>query len=165
MLLPLRRPWAGCRLDLDFTRIDTEAFEVCPDESIDYAVMEKTSDAVVFPMDAGWNDIGSWSSLWDVSDRDVSGNATYGDVLLHATANSYVRADDKLVALLGLKMWWCATKDATLVAHKDHVQDAKVIASKIKGEDGLNGSFIVKCIDLGESMTRLIVVSVIKQSE
>ena len=119
--------------DLDFTRIDTEAFEVCPDESIDYAVMEKTSDAVVFPMDAGWNDIGSWSSLWDVSDRDVSGNATYGDVLLHATANSYVRADDKLVAVVGLEdVVVVATKDATLVAHKDHVQDAKVIASKIR---------------------------------
>lgn len=121
--------------DLDFTRIDTEAFEGCADDSIDYAVMEKTSDAVVFPMDAGWNDIGSWSSLWDISDRDVYGNATSGDVFLHATANSYVRADDKLVAVVGLEdVVVVATKDATLVAHKDHVQDAKVIASKIKAE-------------------------------
>ena len=121
--------------DLDFIRIDADAFAACPDDSIDYAVMEKTSDAVVVPMDAGWNDIGSWSSLWDISDKDVSGNATSGDVMLHATANSFVRADDKLVAVVGLEdVVVVSTKDATLVSHKDRVQDAKVIASKIKAE-------------------------------
>lgn len=121
--------------DLDFIRIDTEAFTECPDDSIDYAVMEKTKDAVVVPMDAGWNDIGSWSSLWEISDKDEFGNVASGDVLLHATCNSLAKTDDKLVALVGLTdVVVVSTKDATLVAHKDHVQDAKVIASKLKRE-------------------------------
>lgn len=121
--------------DLDFIRVDTEAFKACPDDSIDYAVMEKTGDAVVVPMDAGWNDIGSWSSLWDVTQKDESGNAALGDVILHRTANSFVRTWDKLVALVGLDdVVVVSTKDATLVARKDLVQDAKVIAAKIKAE-------------------------------
>jgi mannose-1-phosphate guanylyltransferase len=121
--------------DLDFIRIDTEAFTACPDDSIDYAVMEKTNDAVVVPMDAGWNDIGSWSSLWDVSDKDESGNATAGDVMLIDTKNSFIRADETLVALVGLDdVVVVSTKDATLVAHKEKVQQAKVIASQLKSE-------------------------------
>ena len=121
--------------DLDFIRVNTEAFTACPSDSIDYAVMERTLDAVVVPMDAGWDDIGSWSSLWDVSDKDNSGNATTGDVILHDTTNSFVRADEKLVALVGLDdIVVVSTKDATLVAHRDRVQDAKLIASKLKEE-------------------------------
>ena len=121
--------------DLDFIRIDTEAFTACPDDSIDYAVMEKTGDAVVVPMDAGWNDIGSWSSLWDVSDKDEAGNASSGDTVLLNTTNSFVRSDDKLVALVGIDdVVVISTKDATLVAHKDSVQDAKIIASQLKEE-------------------------------
>ena len=122
--------------DLDFIRIDTEAFTACPDDSIDYAVMEKTSDAVVVPMDAGWNDIGSWSSLWNVSAKDDSGNAIAGDVMLIDTKNSFIRTDEKLVASVGLEdVVIVSTKDATLVAHKDRVQDAKVIASQLKAEE------------------------------
>ena len=121
--------------DLDFIRVDTEAFTACPDDSIDYALMEKTSDAVVVPMDAGWNDIGSWSSLWEVSDKDEAGNATSGDTLLLNTSNAFVRSDDKLVALVGVNdVVVISTKDATLVAHKDSVQDAKIIASQLKEE-------------------------------
>jgi mannose-1-phosphate guanylyltransferase len=121
--------------DLDFIRVDTEAFTSCPNDSIDYAVMENTGDAVVVPMDAGWNDIGSWSSLWDISVKDEAENATSGDVLLHETTNSFVRADDKLVAVVGLDdVVVVSTKDATLVAHKERVQDAKVIAAEIKAE-------------------------------
>ena len=105
----------------------------CPDDSIDYAVMEKTGDAVVVPMDAGWNDIGSWSSLWDVSNKDGAGNATSGDTLLLNTTNSFVRSDDKLVALVGIDdVVVVSTKDATLVAHKSSVQDAKLIAADLK---------------------------------
>jgi mannose-1-phosphate guanylyltransferase len=119
--------------DLDFIRIDTDAFAACPDDSIDYAVMERTSDAVVVPMDAGWNDIGSWSSIWDVSHKDEAGNATSGDTLLRNTTNSFVKSDDKLVALVGLNdVVVVSTKDATLVAHKDSVQDAKLIAADLK---------------------------------
>jgi mannose-1-phosphate guanylyltransferase len=121
--------------DLDFIRVDAEAFTACPDDSIDYAVMEKTNDAVVIPMDAGWNDIGSWSSLWDVSGKDEAGNAALGDTVLLNTTNSLVRTYDKLVAIAGLDdVVVVSTKDATLVAHKDHVQDAKIIAAKIKAD-------------------------------
>lgn len=119
--------------DLDFIRVDTEAFTACPDDSVDYAVMEKTSEAVMVPMYAGWSDIGSWSSLWDVSVKDDSGNVAVGDVMLIDTTNSLIRTDEKLVALMGLDdVVIVSTKDATLVAHKDSVQDAKVIASNLK---------------------------------
>ena len=124
--------------DLDFIRIDADAFTACPDDSIDYAVMEKTSDAVVVSMDGGWNDIGSWSSLWEVSDKDHAGNATLGDVMLVDTGNSFVRTDDKLVAVVGLdNVVVVSTKDATFVASKDHVQKAKCVASRLKN-DGRN---------------------------
>ncbi len=121
--------------DLDFIRIDSDSFRTCPDESIDYAVMENTNDAVVVPLDAGWNDIGSWSSLWDISHKDESGNATSGDVRLHDTANSFVKTEDKLVAVVGLDdVVVVSTKDATLVTHKDRGHDAKIIASNLKEE-------------------------------
>lgn len=119
--------------DLDFIRVDAEPLTECPSVSIDYAVMEKTSDAVVVLMDAGWNDIGSWSSLWDVASKDESGNAISGDVILVDTKNSLVRADYKFVALIGVDdAIVISTKDATLVASKDRVQDAKIIATKLK---------------------------------
>ena len=122
--------------DLDFIRVDAEAFATCPDDSVDYAVMENTSDAVVVPMDAGWNDIGSWSSLWDVGDKDESGNVASGDVILHNAKNSFIRADDKLVAAVGIDdLVIVSTKDALLVAHKERVQNAKLIANKLR-DDG-----------------------------
>ena len=121
--------------DLDFIRIDTEAFEQCPDESVDYAVMEKTKDALVVPMDAGWNDIGSWSSLWKVAEKDDFNNVVSGDTMLLDTNNSLVRADDKLVALIGIEdLVVISTKDATLVAHKDRVEDARQIVSRLKSD-------------------------------
>jgi mannose-1-phosphate guanylyltransferase len=121
------------KTDLDFLRINKEAFESCPAESIDYAVMEKTSHAVVVPMDAGWSDIGSWSSLWDISDKDNEGNSTHGDVILHSTQNSYVRTDDKLVAVIGVDdLVIVSTKDALMVAHKNSVQDVKIITEELK---------------------------------
>jgi mannose-1-phosphate guanylyltransferase len=119
--------------DLDFLRVNKEVFEKCPSESIDYAVMEKTADAVVVPMDAGWSDIGSWSSLWDVSDKDQEGNVTHGDVIVHNTKDCYIRTDNKLVAAVGLDdIVIVDTKDALMVSHKDSVQDAKLIAQKLK---------------------------------
>lgn len=119
--------------DLDFIRVRKQIFESCPAESIDYAVMEKTSHAVVVPMAAGWSDIGSWSSLWDVSSKDADGNSTSGDVVLYETSNSLVRADDKLVALAGLEdVVVISTKDATLVASKDRAQDVKAIVDRLR---------------------------------
>ena len=122
--------------DLDFIRVNADAFADCPNDSIDYAVMENTAHAVVVPMNAGWNDIGSWSSLWDVSEKDESGNAKSGDVILHEVRNSYIRADDKLVAAVGVDdLVVVSTKDALLIAHKDRVQDAKLVANKLR-DDG-----------------------------
>jgi mannose-1-phosphate guanylyltransferase len=121
------------KADLDFFRINKETFESCPAESVDYAVMEKTSHAVVVPMDAGWSDIGSWSSLWDISKKDNEGNSTHGDVILHNTQNSYVRTDNKLVAVIGVDdLIVVSTKDALMVAHKDSVQDVKIITEALK---------------------------------
>ena len=121
--------------DFDFLRINKEKFSECPSESIDYAVMENTTDAVVVPMDAGWSDIGSWSSLWDISKKDIDGNATHGDVMLHNSSNSYIRTDGQLVAAIGVDdLVIVSTKDTLMVAHKNSVQDAKIIAQQLKAE-------------------------------
>ena len=123
------------KADLDFLRINKETFESCPSESIDYAIMEKTSHAVVVSMDAGWSDIGSWSSLWNISEKDDGGNSTHGDVILHNTHNSYVKTDERLVAAIGVKdLVIVSTKDALMVVHKDSVQDVKTITAKLKAD-------------------------------
>ncbi|WP_305405725.1 mannose-1-phosphate guanylyltransferase/mannose-6-phosphate isomerase [Photobacterium leiognathi] len=122
--------------DLDFIRISKELFSQCPDDSIDYAVMEKTDKAVVIPMDAGWSDVGSWSALWDVHKKDSNGNATRGDVLLDSTSNSYIYAQDKLVTTVGLdNLVIIETKDAVLVANKDKVQNVKNIVDQLKQQE------------------------------
>ena len=126
----------GAKADLDFFRINEADFISCPAESVDYAVMEKTADAVVFPMDAGWSDIGSWSSLWDISKKDINGNVSLGDVITHRTKNSFVRTDGQLVTTIGVNnLVIIATKDAVMVAHKDSVQDTKVIVEQLKHEN------------------------------
>ena len=122
--------------DLDFVRINEEAFKACPDESVDYAVMEKTDSAVVVPLDAGWNDVGAWSSLWDVNAKDVDGNVTTGDVMCHNTQNSLVTSTSRLVATVGISdVVVVETKDAVMVASKDQVQEVKKIVERLKSED------------------------------
>lgn len=122
--------------DNDFVRLDDEAFALCPDESIDYAVMENTEDAVVVPLDAGWNDIGAWSALWEVNDKDEQGNTVVGDTILHNTVNSLVHGGERLVTTVGLdNIVIVDTKDALLVAHKDSVQDVKKIVEQLKAEN------------------------------
>ena len=121
--------------DMDFVRIDEAAFRSCPDESVDYAVMEKTDSAVVVPLDAGWSDVGAWSSLWEVTDKDADGNAVRGDVLTHNTKDCLVHSTEKLVATVGLKdVVIVETKDAVLVADKNQVQDVKKIVERLKAE-------------------------------
>ncbi|WP_409278813.1 mannose-1-phosphate guanylyltransferase/mannose-6-phosphate isomerase [Pseudomonas defluvii] len=128
-----RQALAGAEQDLYFTRIDADAFRQCPDDSIDYAVMEKTADAAMVPLDAGWSDIGSWSALWDVSEKDCNGNVLKGDVLQHGTRHSYVHAEHRLVTTVGVEdLVIVETKDAVLVAHKSHVQDVKKIVEQLK---------------------------------
>jgi mannose-1-phosphate guanylyltransferase len=122
--------------DLEFTRVDKAAFLNCPDDSIDYAVMEKTSDAIVVPMDAGWSDVGSWSSLWEVSDKDADGNVLRGDVIADNSHNCYIAAPERLVATVGVEdLVIVDTKDALLVAHKDKVQDVKNVVNVLKQGD------------------------------
>ena len=119
----------------DFLKIDEAAFNACPSDSIDYAVMEKTADAIVMPLDAGWSDIGSWSSLWEISEKDNKGNAVSGHVKLHNTNNSFIKTDGVLVAAIGLDdLVILSTKDVLTVAHKDSVHDVKVIAEQLKSE-------------------------------
>jgi mannose-1-phosphate guanylyltransferase len=126
----------GKKSDYNFLRLDKESFEKCPSESVDYAVMENTEDAVVIPMDAGWSDVGSWSSLWDITDKDVNGNVIYGDVITHNSTNSFIRSDDKMVAAIGLdNIVVAATKDVVMIANKDSDQDVNIIAKQLKDKN------------------------------
>lgn len=120
--------------DIEFLRLDREAFAASPSESIDYAVMEKTDAAMVLPVDIGWNDVGSWSALWDVSEQDADGNAHHGDVIAVDTRNSYAYAR-RLVALVGVDdLIVVETDDAILVAAKDKVQQVKEVVARLKAE-------------------------------
>ncbi len=122
--------------DLDFIRVNEEKFLECPSKSIDYAIMEKTNNAVVVPMNAGWSDIGSWSSLWDLCEKDSNGNATHGDVVLHSSRNSYFRTDGALLTAVGVDdLVLVATKDVIMVARKDNVQNVKVITKALEADD------------------------------
>ena len=119
--------------DLDFTRIDAKAFAACPSDSIDYAVMEKTSDAVVVPLAAGWSDVGSWAALHEACDSDARNNVTRGDVITEDSDGCYLYSESRLVAVVGLKDHVVVeTKDAVLVAPKDRVQDVKKLVSRLK---------------------------------
>ncbi len=125
--------YRAAKVDLDFVRIDKKAFEACRSESIDYAVMEKTKDAVVLPLDAGWSDVGSWSSLFDALPANEDGNVLRGDVLVHDTQDCFVHATSRLVAAVGMENHVIVeTKDAVLVAPKDRVQDVKELVSALK---------------------------------
>jgi mannose-1-phosphate guanylyltransferase/mannose-6-phosphate isomerase len=119
--------------DMDFVRVNIEAFQRCPDDSIDYAVMEKTDSSMVIPMDAGWSDVGSWSALWEVSEKDENNNVIIGDVISVNSANNYLHSNNKLIAVVGIdNLVVVETKDAILVAHKEQVQDVKTIVNHLK---------------------------------
>lgn len=119
--------------DLDFIRLDQDGFEKCSAISIDYAVMEKTDKAVVVPLDAGWNDVGSWSSLWECAGQGEDNNVTYGDVMLDEVSNSYIHSEDRLVSVLGLdNVVVVETTDAVMVASKAKTQDVKKIVEELK---------------------------------
>ena len=119
--------------DLDFLRINSDEFKKCPSESIDVAVMEATNKASVIPLESDWADAGSWSSLWEISEKDSEGNVLRGDVLTHNTINSYIRSEESLVTTLGIKdLIIVLTKDALLVADKNSDQDLKNLLDKLK---------------------------------
>ncbi|NNH76577.1 mannose-1-phosphate guanylyltransferase/mannose-6-phosphate isomerase [Acinetobacter sp. ANC 5380] len=119
--------------DLDFVRLDKDSFEQSPEDSIDYAVMEKTDKAVVVPLDANWSDVGAWNSVWEVSPKDENGNVLRGDTIVEGTNNTLVHAEHRLVSVLGLEdIVVIETSDAVLVANKNKVQDIKKIVEKLK---------------------------------
>ncbi len=133
MLSVCREALSAAKVDLDFVRLDKKLFATCPADSIDYAVMEKTDKAVVIPMDAGWNDVGSWSALWDVTNKDTNGNAISGDVLTVDSHNSFIHAQSKLVAVIGVHdLVVVETADAVMIAPKDRVQEVKQIVDQLK---------------------------------
>ena len=127
--------WDNRSTDGDFVRPDCVSFENCPDESIDYAVMEQTDKARVTPIDPDWNDLGSWRSLLEQLPKTVAGNAETGDVLCRDSSNNYIHAQHKLVGLLGIdNLVIVDTKDALLVAHKDRVEDIKLIVKELDNQ-------------------------------
>ncbi|HAH6952319.1 TPA: mannose-1-phosphate guanylyltransferase/mannose-6-phosphate isomerase [Escherichia coli] len=119
--------------DLDFIRLNSDVFAECPDESIDYAVMEKTQDCVVIPLDADWSDIGSWTSLWEISEKDEHENVSHGDVINYNSRNNYIYSEGSLISTVGVNnLIIVQTKDALLVAQQDNVQDIKKIVEILK---------------------------------
>ena len=122
--------------DLDFCRLDESAFSACPSDSIDYAVMEHTRDAAVVPADIGWNDVGSWSALWETQAKDTNGNAQRGDVYLDGVKNSLVRAESRIVAVVGLEdVVVVETQDAVLVTCKSKVQRVKQVVEHLASKE------------------------------
>jgi mannose-1-phosphate guanylyltransferase/mannose-6-phosphate isomerase len=131
-----RNAFASAARDLDFTRIDAGVFGSCRSESIDYAVMERTADAVVVPLDAGWSDVGSWAALHAASGADSHGNVVRGDVVTEDTEGSYLYSESRLLATVGLRDCVVVeTKDAVLVAPRDRVQDVKKLVARLKSEN------------------------------
>jgi mannose-1-phosphate guanylyltransferase/mannose-6-phosphate isomerase len=127
-------------MDGDFFRVDEDAFHQCPSDSIDYAVMEKISgkdgDAVVLPLDAEWSDVGSWSSLWEVMEKDDSGNVCGGDVFTHESSNNFLLSEDRLLAAVGVEdLVVVETPDAVLVTVKDSAQDIKEVIKFLKSQN------------------------------
>lgn len=122
--------------DMDFVRVDENAFKACPSESIDYAVMEKTKSAVVVTMAAEWSDVGSWTALWDIMDKDEAGNASQGDTISHDSQDNLIFAENSLVTTVGVKdLIVVQTKDAVLVADKNNVQAVKKVVETIKNSN------------------------------
>ena len=133
ILAACRAAFAQPQSDLDFVRVDEAAFRACPDESIDYAVMEKTGSAVVVPMNAGWSDVGAFAALWEVLPHDEHGNVHRGDVISHDSHNNLVFAENALVATVGLRDHVVVqTKDAVMVAPRDRAGEVKQIVARLK---------------------------------
>ncbi len=121
-------------MDIGFMRLEQQAFAKCPNISVDYAVMEKTAAAAMVPVDIGWNDVGSWSSLWEIAPRDDQGNyVSHGHAVLENSSGCYVHSEKALVSALGVEnLVIVDTPDALLVADKSHAQDVSKIVNQLK---------------------------------
>jgi mannose-1-phosphate guanylyltransferase/mannose-6-phosphate isomerase len=141
MLTACQAAMESATLDFDFIRPNADAFAICPDDSIDYAVMEpltvkQPGSVAVVPLDAGWSDVGSFSTLYDISDKDDNNNVISGDVLTHDSQNNLIRSDYKMIATVGVEdLVVISTKDAVLVASKNKVQDVKNIVNQLKADN------------------------------
>ena len=133
---------ANASADLDFTRVNAEAFKSSPSDSIDYAVMEHTADALVVPLDVGWSDIGSWDALWQISEKDEHNNTLVGDAVVHDVEGSLVWSESRLVSVVGLKdVIVVETADAVMVSSQDQAQDVKSIVNHLKGSGRIERTF------------------------
>ena len=131
-----RQALAQARRDDDFIRLDKDAFEACPADSINYAVMEHTSRAAVVPVGMGWSDIGSWDALWEISDKDVAGNAIAGNVIAEDTRNCYLRSEAGLVAAIGIEdLVVVATADALMLAPRNRTQEVRRLVARLAADD------------------------------
>jgi len=169
MIEAVRKAVAGAKRDLDFTRLDKESFAAAPSRSIDYALMEKTAEAAVVPVNMGWTDVGSWASLWDVAEKDADGNAIIGDVIAADVKNSYLRSESRLVAAIGLEnIVLVETVDAVMAVSRDRAQDLRLIIDRLQaGDRGERlahrrvyrpwGSYETVDLDQGFQVKRLIV--------
>lgn len=152
--------WKYKTKDLDFIRIGLNEFQQCPEDSIDYAIMEHTTQGVVVGLDVGWNDLGSWSSLWQSNQKDEQQNVTFGDVVTEKSQSNYIYASSRLVTVLGVEnLIVVETKDAVLVAHQDKSQEIKSIVAQLKQQQRaelIQHKEMVRpwgkydCIDIGE---------------
>ena len=152
--------WQHKTTDLDFIRIGSQEFQQCPENSIDYAIMENTAQGVVVCLDVGWNDLGSWSSLWQSNQKDENQNVIFGDVLAEQSQRNYVYSSSRLVTVLGVEnLIIVETKDAILVAHQDKSQEIKKVVEQLKKEQRielLQHKEVIRpwgkydCIDIGE---------------
>jgi mannose-1-phosphate guanylyltransferase len=122
--------------DKDFIRLNNDEFRQCPEQSIDYGVMEHTEGAMVVPLDANWSDIGSWDALWDAKNKDSNGNVSEGDVILNGVKNTYIYSSNRLVSAIGVSdLVIVDTQDALLIADKNHSQNIKNIVNQLKKEN------------------------------
>ncbi len=133
VLSAVRRALEGASHDLDFIRLQAEAFLASPNISLDYAVAERTHRIAVVPAAMRWSDVGSWSALWDLGEKDASGNVAVGDVLLEGSTHCYARSDGIMTAVVGLKdAVVVVTEDAVLAMHRDRAQDVKKVVDRLK---------------------------------
>ena len=146
MLASCKQALESAELDLDFIRLDKTKFQTCPSNSLDYTVMEKTEKAVVIPLDAGWSDVGSWSSLWDNHDKDQNNNVLIGDVIVDKVTNSYIHAEHRLVSVLGVdNIVVVETPDAIMVANKDQAENIKTIVAQLQNTHRQEATLHRKC--------------------
>jgi len=152
--------WAIKKNDVDFIRIDAQAFKDCPEDSIDYAVMEKTKLGAVFALTAKWSDLGTWQSLWKSNLKDDQQNVSIGDVIIEDSHHNYINSTSRLVTILGVEnLIIVETKDAVLVAHQDKSEEIKKVVSRLKNDSRCElqqhkevsrpwGKY--DCVDIGE---------------